>query len=190
MLNRIAFQNRMKYFQLYDKVTPHQMKGMFAIIDEFEKRGLTDLRWLAYILATVYHETGRTFEPIEEIGKGSKRPYGKKLKQSGEAYSEPDELYYGRGLVQLTWYENYDKFSDIVGEDLLEMPGALLNMDISIKVLFEGMIRGLFTGRKLSDYFNVKKEDWVNARKIINGKDQAAKIAVYAKNYLSAIKYS
>ena len=53
-----------------------------------------DLRWLAYILATDYHETAYTMQPIEEYGKGA-----------GYDYGEPDpvtgEIYFGTGLVQL-----------------------------------------------------------------------------------------
>lgn len=45
--------------------------------------------------------------------------------------------------------------------------------DVAAFVMFEGMINGTFIGEKLSDYFNAKTTDWINARRIINGTDKA-----------------
>ena len=44
----------------------------------------------------------------------------------------------------------------------------------ALAILFEGMARGSFTGKKLSDYFEGGSEDWVEARRIVNGADRAA----------------
>ena len=41
-----------------------------------------DLRWLAYMLATTFHETARTMQPIEEYGKGKGKTYG--IKRSAD----------------------------------------------------------------------------------------------------------
>ncbi|MFX1686027.1 hypothetical protein PWR05_15705 [Paraburkholderia sp. A2RI-6] len=46
-----------------------------------------------------------------------------------------------------------------------------------------GMETGLFTGRKLSDYVSDEKQDYYNARKIINGHDQAETIADFAVRF-------
>jgi hypothetical protein len=98
--------------------------GAEAIIKYWESKPLLkDKRWLAYILATAYHETAHTFEPVREIGRGKLRAYGRKRKQSGEPYTI-DHIYYGRGHVQLTWYENYDKFGKLLGIDLTSAGGA------------------------------------------------------------------
>jgi hypothetical protein len=51
-------------------------------------------------------------------------------------------------------------------------------------------MNGSFTGKKLADYFNPNLEDWVNARRIINGKDKANLIAGYSKLYYGAISYT
>jgi len=187
-MNKIAFQNRLKTYNLYTKVNSHQLRGMFAIINYWEQNKLlTDLRWLAYILATVYHETARTFEPIEEIGQGTRRPYGRKLKINLKPYNTPDKLYFGRGLVQLTWFDNYDKFGKLLKIDLLNNPELALKLDVSIEILFKGMTQGLFTGVNLSRYFNDVREDWVNARKIINGVDRADLIALYGKRFYECL---
>lgn len=50
------------------------------------------------------------------------------------------------------------------------------------------MDRGLFTGKKLADYFTSKSSDWVNARRIINGTDRADVIAGYAKDFYNALQ--
>jgi putative chitinase len=58
-----------------------------------------------------------------------------------------------------------------------------MSVPIAIKIMFYGMTKGTFTGKMLSDYFNEETEDWVNARKIINGLDKAELIAGYAKDF-------
>jgi hypothetical protein len=183
-MNEIAFQNRLKTYNLYNKVNPYQLRGMLAIIDYCESnKFITDKRWIAYILATVYHETGHTFEPVEEVGHGIRKPYGRKIKVNLKPYQLPDKLYFGRGLVQLTWYDNYEKFGKLLKLDLLSEPELVLRMDISIQILVKGMTQGLFTGVNLERYFNDQREDWVNARKIINGTDRAELIALYGKRF-------
>jgi putative chitinase len=54
--------------------------------------------------------------------------------------------------------------------------------------MFLGMINGMFTGKKLKDYFHDVSADWVNARRIINGLDRANDIAAYAKKFLAALE--
>ncbi|MBV5326375.1 MAG: hypothetical protein JZU65_01870 [Chlorobium sp.] len=61
---------------------------------------------------------------------------------------------------------------------------------IATRILFEGMRQGTFTGRKFADYFNPQKEDWLNARRIINGIDKANLIEGYGKRYYGGISYT
>lgn len=169
-----------------------QFQGVEAIITEYNRICLNDLRKLAYVFATVFHETGQTMQPVDEVGKGKGYDYGKKLKRGNGPgkripYTTPDQIYYGRGLVQLTWYENYQAMGKIVGKDLLNQPSLLLDVDVSIEVLFKGMISGYFTGRRLSDFFNDKTTDFVNARRIINDTDVAERIAGYANQFYNAL---
>lgn len=170
-----------------------QVEGINTILSQWEARGLTDLRWLAYMLATTFHETAKTMQPIEEYGKGNGHRYGKKIKRSGIAYTLPDKLYYGRGYVQLTWYENYETMGRLLGVNLLENPELALHPNIAAQIMFEGMTKGNshfgdFTGKSLENYFNDTKEDWVNARRIINGTDKAELIAGYGKKFYNALK--
>lgn len=144
------------------------------------------------MLATSYHETAMTMQPIEEYGKGRGRVYGKKIKHDGQTYIFPDKIYYGRGDVQLTWYENYKRMGELLGIPLLEQPELALNPEISARIMVEGMTkgksnRGDFTGVSLENYFNSSTNDPVRARKIINGLDKASLIASYHEKFLRAI---
>lgn len=175
-----------------------QVHGMEAMLREWEAQKLTDLRWLAYILATAYHETARTMQPIAEFGKGKGYDYGKKLKMgAGKGkripYSLPDKLYYGRGHTQNTWYENYQRLTKAAATqgknwDFLNNPELLLQMEPSIWATYFAMQVGLYTGKKLKDYFNDTKEDWINARKIINGLDKAQLISGYGKKFMAGLR--
>ena len=190
MINRIAFFNRLTSNQLYQKTLTQHVEGMNAILDEWESKPelYLDKRWLAYMLATAYHETGKQMTPVEEIGKGKGRAYGEKMKQNKTPYQTPDHIYYGRGHVQLTWLENYERFGKILGVDLLNNPALALDMKISIKIMFAGMTKGYFTGVNLARYFNAEREDWISARKIINGNDKADLIALYGQRFHECVK--
>ncbi|MCY1419314.1 hypothetical protein D9M71_349000 [compost metagenome] len=65
-----------------------------------------------------------------------------------------------------------------------------MEVDTALKIMFVGMRNGLFTSVKLADFFNKTREDWVQARKIINGLESADKVSSYAKAYYAAISYT
>ena len=76
MINRKTFFYDVRIKLFGGRLGQRQVDGMNAILDEWEKRDLTDLRWLAYTLATAFWETAHTMWPIEEWGKGQGHPYG------------------------------------------------------------------------------------------------------------------
>lgn len=191
MINRTFFFERVRRTLFAGRLTQQQVNGLTAILNEWENNyKKKDDRWLAYMLATAHHETDRKMAPIEEYGKGKGKPYGKRLKQSGQPYMDTASLFYGRGFVQLTWYENYQKAGKKLGIDLISNPQLALQLQYASPIMFAGMMEGWFTGRKLGDYFSATKEDWVNARRIINGTDKANLIAAYAQDYYSCISYT
>ena len=103
-INRPFFYNVVRQRPFPGMLTGSQVLGVEAIIGCWEASGLTDMRWLAYCLATTFHETARTMQPIEEYGKGRGLAYG--------VPAGPWHLVYdGRGDVQLTWLDNYRKAS-------------------------------------------------------------------------------
>jgi putative chitinase len=179
MISRQTFYAAVK-LNLFKTISEKQKQGMDAILDYWEANGYHDGRHLAYCLATAYHEVDKTMQPIEEYGKGKTRPYGKPHPITGLTY-------YGRGLVQLTWIENYEKAGRLIGFDLVNHPKLALQLDFAVKILIEGMIHGLFTGKKLSHYFNDNVTDPINARRIINSLDKAELIASYYHIFLDAI---
>jgi len=100
----------------------------------------------------------------------------KKIKHNRKTYTLPDKIYYGRGDVQLTWYENYELMGKLLNIPLLEQPELALRPDISAKIMIEGMTKGKankgdFTGVSLETYFNSCTDDPVRAIRIINGLD-------------------
>lgn len=179
-MNRAAFYDLARQHPFDGRINVSQVKGTEAILDAWEASKLTDNRWLAYMLATAFWETDRTMLPIEEYGHGKGRSYGIPDPKTGKAY-------YGRGLVQLTWNYNYEKMGKLLGLDLLNNPELALNATIASRIMFIGMGNGIFTGRKLSDYFTPTLTDWFHARRIINGLDQATRIAGYASAFYAAI---
>lgn len=177
------------------RLSQSQVDGINFKLEEWNKSGLTDYRWLAYMLATSYHETAKTMQPIEEYGKGKGRPYGKKIKYNRQPYVCPDKIYYGRGDVQLTWYENYETMGRLLSIPLLENPELALDPKISARIMIEGMTkgksgRGDFTGASLDQFFSSTRNDPYNARKIINGLDKANLIKGYYHKFLQAINIS
>ncbi|HEX2684894.1 MAG TPA: glycoside hydrolase family 19 protein [Ferruginibacter sp.] len=191
MINRLFFFTQVRLSLFDGKLKQSQVDGITAILDEWERNNSKkDDRWLAYMLSTTHHETAATMQPIEEFGKGKTRPYGKKLKMSRKPYTDTNNIFYGRGFVQLTWYENYDKAGKKLNRNFINNPENVMELTNATKIMFMGMAEGWFTGKKLGDYFNANKEDWVNARRIINGLDRADWIASYAKKYYASISYT
>lgn len=153
-----------------------QLEGVYAIFDEYFKQGYTRLDFLAYILATVYHETDKKMQPVKEYG-------GLKYLKSKPYYP-----YYGRDLVHTTWLENYKKVKAFTGIDVVTYPDLIAQLDIAAKVAIHFMVKGYYTGKKLSNYFNDKVTDPINARRIINGTDKALLIAAHYDKFLSALR--
>ena len=152
-----------------------------ALVKEARRQGINDLNQIAYILATVEHETAGSFQPVKEsyyLGKVRGENHRKTLRYYP---------FYGRGFVQLTWEYNYRKYSDIVGLNLVKNPDLAMRPDVSLFILIDGMKRGVFTGKKLSDYFSSSYCNEVQARRIINGNDRAEKVASLSKAWRSRL---
>jgi hypothetical protein len=189
-IDRKKFFDAVRKTPFKGRIAPEAVWGMTAILNEWERRGLTDLRHLAYMLATVLAECGSNMLPVREGFAKSDAAARAHVSRMGYKYARQEasgHVYYGRGLVQLTWLFNYQAMSKILGIDLVNKPDLALEPKIAAQIMFEGMARGTFTKKKLSDYFNATVSDWRNARRIINGTDRADEIAGYGKAFNFAL---
>lgn len=176
-----------------NRLTQNQVDGLNALLEVWQRQyAAQDPRWLAYVLATAFHETGNQMQPVREGFKKTDAEARRYVEAQGYRYAQPDPstglVYYGRGHVQLTWSKNYEAMGKALGLPLYEQPDLALQPDVSAQILFKGMVAGMFTGRKLADYFSLTANDPVGARAIVNGTDKAPLIATYHQQFLSAIQ--
>lgn len=175
----------------FGRLNQSQVDGFNAILKAINEWGgdAKNPLYVAYMLATAWHETAHTMKPIEEYGKGKGRRYGSNIDINGTRYSGLKHFYYGRGYVQLTWLTNYKNMGKILGVDLVNKPELALDHHTASKIMIYGMLNGSFTGKRLSNY--LKKgtlEEFKQARRIINGMDKATNIAYQAQAFLQAVK--
>lgn len=187
MIDRDKFFDAVRADPFGGNLTQRQVDGLNTLLDVWEIHFRDrDIRWLAYSLATAFHETAQTMEPIEEYGEGSGHSYGEPVGPYGQCY-------YGRGYVQLTWEDNYIKGEGILADKysvecpMHQYPHRMLEHEPAALVLFDGCIEGWFTGAKLGDYFNASEEDAYNARRVINGVDKADLIAGYYQSFKAGL---
>lgn len=181
-MNKRTFFDKVRGPIFGGSISADQVQGTEALLDACLAEGVTDPRQIAYVLATAWHETAHTMQPIAEYGKGRGRKYGVPGHNHGQ-------VPYGRGFVQTTWDVNYERT-----DRELKLGGALLNnydllltdVGMAAKAAVLGMKEGWYTGKKLGEYF-ASVTDWVNARKIINGLDRAEKIANYGRIFYGAL---
>lgn len=148
------------------------------IISACRKHGLLRNQ-AAYVLATGKWETAHTMKPVEEAFWLSD-----KWRRDNLRYYP----WHGRGFVQLTWERNYLKAGKELDVDLITDPDRAMEPKIAAEILVVGMRDGWFTTKKLSDYITLKRSDFVNARRIVNGTDKAREIAEIARSYDKALK--
>ena len=185
---------------IHGALTAEQVAGFEVLLDGFLADGLLDhLPVPAYLLATCWHETGKTMQPIAEWGRREYFDrYDPVLADSEEQRSRARRMgntrqgdgfkYRGRGYVQLTWKANYAKAGRLLGVDLVANPDLALEPAIAYRILVTGMREGWFTGKRLADYLRPgRAPDYIGARRVINGQDRAALIAQYARQFERAL---
>lgn len=163
---------------LMGRITQDHVDNINLIVAAAEANGLS-YNQTAYCLATAYHETNHTFLPVIEA-------YW--LSESWRRRNLRYYPYYGRGYVQLTWKSNYKKAGDILGYDFVNNPSWVQIPKHSATILVVGSRDAWFTRYRLSDFINGRKKDYVGARKVINGTDDAVLIAGYAVIFERALR--
>lgn len=154
-------------------------KTIDSILIECDVHELSMLEQKAYVLATTQWETAHTFKPVKEAFWLNEGWRERNLKRYYP--------YYGRGYVQLTWKKNYEKYADIMQEDLVNDPDLALLPEIALFILCHGFKHGVFTGHTLEQWVSSHGIDYMNARRCINGVDKALEIADLAEEYFEEI---
>ena len=186
----VQLPNPKAFFQalkpgLFTRLSQSQVEGINALLDAMKAA-----RWpiadIAYGLATAYWETAKTMQPIREYGRGRGRRYGVPGPHGGQ-------IAYGRGYVQLTWPENYQK-ADValrLGGRLVANYDLALDPEIAAKIMVRGMREGWFTQRDLDDDLPrqgiAALRQFILSRDIINGTDHAREIAQVAIMFQAAL---
>ncbi len=202
MINRPAFYQKLKSTGLFKTLSQSQVDGCEATINEWilwinNNWVDDDIRKLAYIFATDYHEGDKTMQPIKEYG-GDKYYIKKywtnqqKAKELGNLSAQDAIDFCGKGKPMITGRANYTKMGKILGYNLATNPDLMLDLKIATEVMFEGMLTGKslvasFTGKSLSNYFNKTTCEPVKARYVVNGQDDAGLIASYYDKFLIAL---
>lgn len=206
-MDKAAFFNSVRSSLFNGSLTKSQVSGTEYILDAIIDEGDIGRNHAAYMLATAFHETARTMQPVRETLASSDAQairvldtaYARgRLPWVKTAYWRPDaqgKSWLGRGLVQLTHKANYIRAGKELGVDLVGNPGLAMEPKIAARILIKGMDEGWFTGRTLDDYIDDRDEadsedlrEYRNARPIINGKDKAEQIAQIALRFETALK--
>lgn len=167
-----------------------QVRGMEGILDGFAKTGDGRDKTLAYGLATARREVGAGMVPVREGFKetdAAARAYV--LKHYPTKYGKPagpwGHVYYGRGLVQLTWLENYEK------EGIAANPDRALDPVFAAELMFKGLLDGRWNGHGKGIAFYLPTDgpdDLKNARRTVNITDHWDEIAGYYRQFMAAIE--
>lgn len=177
--DRTTYFNSVRTTLFEDHLTQQQVDGQTVILAVWEYQGLTDIRHLAYMLATVFKECATRMWPTTEYGSQS-------YLQDKDYYP-----YIGRGFVQLTWESNYRRAGKELSlyddRDPVAHPEIVLDSLIATRVMFHGMAEGWFTGARLDQFFNETEDNPYDARTIINGHDCAKEIEGYHDQFLDAL---
>lgn len=179
-----------------NRLTKSQVSGMETLLDAWSREGTDDDRHLAYVLATVFHETGGRMVPVRETFATSDAQAIRRLDAAMAAGRLPQVRspywragWFGRGPVQVTHETNYRKVGQALGVDLIANPGLLLDPVVGARSVVVGMVRGLFVPRQtLAKHFSETTDDPEGARRIVNGTDKASLIAGYHRAFLDSIK--
>jgi putative chitinase len=173
------------YENAFSKLTASQYQGIDQLLAFIELDPvITDIRYVAYMLATVKHECGANsyFTKYE-------KPTATSVKL-GNTQSGDGLRFKGRGYVQITGRTNYAKLGAALGLGMafINQPTLVLEPINSYRIMSIGMTRGLFTGKKLATYINANGKDYVEARRIINGTNKAPEIAEMARKLEIALR--
>jgi len=168
--------------QRLNGLSPSQVEGIEHLLAACTGAPLAHA---AYMLATAWHETNKTMLPVREAYWLSEEWRRKNLRYYP---------WYGRGYVQLTWQRNYARADQKLGlgGELLRTPDSAMKPDIAAKIMRLGMDEGWFTGVSSKKVLPSKgvatRQQYMDARTIINGQDKSDIIEDYAQVFERALR--
>jgi putative chitinase len=233
-MDKSKFYDHLRSTLLRSGVRDNHVLAMDELIKDMDGRPAS---WIAYAMATAWHETGGKMTPNTEtlnynvqgllntfgrhrISEADARRLGRKqgegplsvarqreignLLYGGDwgrrnlGNTEPNDgwTFRGRGMDHCTGRRNYKVTGDDIGVDLIANPEALLVLANAIKALHTGMVSGRYAGdrtgrhnfaRHLPASGSATHEQFVAARRIINGVDKADQIARHAIIFQAAL---
>ncbi|MBD9544236.1 hypothetical protein IB276_32855 [Ensifer sp. ENS04] len=187
------------------RLSKAQVQGIEALLDSADRHAVYDMDHVAHILAEVYHETGTYMLGIKETVMPShtdKRPSDATVKARLEKAWKAGNLPwvttpywrdggFGRGPIQLTHWSNYEKVGAALGLNLRQDPDLALDPKVGADIVVVGLSKGLFTGKKLSDYEfprDLKAISKWHPRRMVNGVDGTDdEIARYHGSFYQAL---
>lgn len=195
-----AFYTKLRRGKLLGpSLSPDEVSGCDAILSACVAAGWP-IADTAYALATAFHETAGTMQPIHELGgpKYFHRMYDiqgarpAKARELGNINPGDGVKYAGRGYVQLTGRKNYAKAAAALGIDLVDNPDLAMQPETAARIMVRGMREGWFTARDLDDdlprHGPATRDQFIRSRDIINGRDRAEMIADEALEFQEALQ--
>lgn len=192
-----AFFGRMRDGLLGPTLSQDEVDGCNAVLTA--AAGLP-ISWTAYVLATAFHETAHTMQPVKEanwLSDEAARRYFMRMyditgqrpdvaRRLGNLTPGDGATYAGRGYTQITGRRNYERAEQALGVPLVSQPDLAMRPDIAAQIMRRGMVEGWFTGRSLGQFLP-SAGGFVQARRVINGLDRAELIAGYARQFQAAL---
>lgn len=177
------------------KITQPEFEGCEVLLNASANDNWP-LAWVAYVLATAFHETRGTMQPVKEAYWLSKAAADKyffkmydiqgarpaKARELGNLSPGDGVKYAGRGYPQVTGKRNYAELSKALGVDLINNPDLLMQAKVAADATIFGMRTGLFTGVGLGKYLpndnsKATRAQLKEARRVVNGVDKDDEIA-------------
>lgn len=139
---------------------------------------------IAYNLATAGHETAQWYQPIRE-GCSRQGPAGTDREAVSAIQAAINRgiikhnylvitagaRHYGRGLVHITWLDNYRKYEELTALPLVSTPDLALEWPTALFIMYDGIHNGRFRGKRLSQFVQGSPTlaSYTAARDCVNG---------------------
>lgn len=198
-IDRPTFYTYIRRAPFGGRLTKQQVTGVEQLLDAWNRYGTDNLDELAYVLAGTHHETGGRMVPVREgfadTDQGARNAVATLFRQGRikRNYALPINgiSYYGRGRIQNTHPENYQRLEQRFKMPFVTDPDILIrDGEVDAMVTVIGHIEGIWTrgAHKLRDYFGPAYANPVGARRIVNGTDKAQLISTYYTAFLDALR--